>query len=232
MAKYQGTLSVKDSHQNSVTEVLFETAADPERALQLIAQYYYAAIGLEEASGEFYFPEVGMTVKPIAVASVTDEAFEALSATLHVVPVPFDIEAGLGRVREAFGAERFEDGECHILAMALLRAMGTGKLYACMRETLNEDGSVYSVGYSHMVYECPKSELWDIRGIEADVRWEERFPDMDVPDKWGMTSRFNWVEVPHTLPDLGDVQQWLLEHSGTIDWTRTMQVLRTLQGNF
>lgn len=124
-----------------------------------------------------------------------------------------NIQNALAAIAARYNAHDFVDGDCHTLAVALYEANNEqGKLVGCMRNTLNEDGSVYSVSYSHMVYECQQGRLWDIGGDNADVRWEEGFPDMAVPDKWGMTSTFEWVEVPYE-----GHQMWLMERYGCID---------------
>lgn len=124
-----------------------------------------------------------------------------------------DIQKALDAIIARYGADDFADGDCHTLAVALYEvAGGQGKLAACMRKTLNEDGSVYFTTYSHMAYECPQGHLWDIGGNNADTRWEESFPDLDVPDKWGLTSSLEWVEVPYE-----GHQAWLMEHHGCID---------------
>lgn len=124
-----------------------------------------------------------------------------------------DIPDALKAIAAQYDAHDFVDGDCHTLAVALYEAHGLqGSLLACMRKTLNEDGSVYSTGYSHMVYECPQGRIWDIGGDNADIRWEESFPDSDVPDKWGMTSAFEWVAIPYE-----GHQAWLMEHYGCID---------------
>ena len=94
-----------------------------------------------------------------------------------------DIPDALKAIAAQYDAHDFVDGDCHTLAVALYEAHGLqGSLLACMRKTLNEDGSVYSTGYSHMIYECPQGRIWDIGGDNADIRWEESFPDIDVPD--------------------------------------------------
>ncbi|WP_341744657.1 hypothetical protein [Azonexus hydrophilus] len=124
-----------------------------------------------------------------------------------------NISRALDAVAAQYDPNMFLEGDCHTLAVALFETGGhKGKLVACLRKTIDERGSVYSTGYSHMVYECPEGMCWDIGGQEADVRWEDQFPDLDSPDKWGMTTSLEWVEVPYE-----GHQMWLMEHYGCID---------------
>jgi hypothetical protein len=108
---------------------------------------------------------------------------------------------------------KFTSGACHSVAVALYQAAGyTGKLQACLRESFDEDGTLFSTGYSHMVYEAPTGTMWDIGGSNADVRWEDSFDLADGPDEDGLTDRFRWEEVPYSC-----YQRWVTEHFGRID---------------
>ena len=122
----------------------------------------------------------------------------------------------------------FTNGDCHTLAVALYQAMGNkGKLVACLRESDNEDGSLFSTGYSHMVYEAQNGVLWDIGGRNADIRWEESFDFSDVPDEDGLVHRFRWEEVPYST-----YQSWLQEYYGCIDNSLTGKITLTLRELF
>ncbi len=132
----------------------------------------------------------------------------------------------LATVKKEYSIEEddFTNGDCHTLAEALYCAMGhQGKLLACLRETLEVDGSVFATGYSHMVYQAPDGTCWDIGGCNADFRWEDSF-DLDTADKWGLTTRFRWEAVSHE-----DLYPWLQQHHGCIDEMRVAKVTRTLK---
>lgn len=134
------------------------------------------------------------------------------------------LTTALTRVAALWPPEQFEEGDCHTLAMAIHQAMASstvasdrqGTLCACMSMSVEEDGTVYSIGYSHMVYEAPDGSLWDIGGPEADIRWEEQF-DTESTDKWGMRTELEWVPVPCQHPDYADTYLWLQAHDGNID---------------
>ena len=134
------------------------------------------------------------------------------------------LQAALETVAELYAHVGFLDGDCHTLAVALYMAMGeSGKLLACLRETLEEDGTVYATGYSHMVYVID-GESWDIDGPAAVSRWEDSFEGLGQPDKWGMTDRLRWEEVAYS-----EWQPWLQEHYGAIDLKLTLEVAATLR---
>jgi hypothetical protein len=133
-------------------------------------------------------------------------------------PHKFRISRAIKRVAEKFDPEIFESGKCQDLAIALLKADDyKGSLAVCIRDTLNEDGSVHCSTFSHMMYETADNEIWDIGGKYADGRWEDRFPDIGEPDKWGMTDELRWETVPCTGPDHKEAIEWLAGFSAGID---------------
>lgn len=94
------------------------------------------------------------------------------------------IESVLSKIRQAWPHISFTDGDCHTLAIALHQAHGgQGVLHACLRKTIEDDGAIFTTWYSHMVYTDKDGNSWDIDGADADSRWEEQWPDLDVPDK-------------------------------------------------
>lgn len=114
---------------------------------------------------------------------------------------------------ETDARSKFTSGDCHSLAVALYQAAGyTGKLHACLRESFDEDGTLFSTGYSHMVYEAPTGTLWDIGGPNADARWEDDFDLADSPDDDGLTEHFRWEEVSYA-----DYPRWIAAHFGRLD---------------
>jgi hypothetical protein len=119
----------------------------------------------------------------------------------------------------------FEGGDCHSFAIALYDALrGSGSLCACLRQSFCEDGSKFSLGYSHMAYETVDGELWDAGGNEADVRWEERWDSGDQPDKHGLTYSFLWKTVPRHK-----VEVWLQKHGAVHDATLTRDIAADLR---
>lgn len=67
----------------------------------------------------------------------------------------------------------FTGGKCHDLAIAFLRHFNRGAAYACIREMKDADtGEVFSITYSHAVYEDHNGDTWDIDGFNADERWK------------------------------------------------------------
>lgn len=119
----------------------------------------------------------------------------------------------------------FTNGDCHTLAVALHQAMGgSGKLHACLRDSVDENGLLFSTGYSHMVYENSGGLLWDVNGADADTRWENDLDLPDEPDKHGLVHALRWVEVPYDT-----YQTWLQEHCGAIDNGLTAKLTRALR---
>lgn len=124
----------------------------------------------------------------------------------------------LASIRNAFPHVSFMSGDCHTLAKALHRVFGfKGGLCACIREGLDDSGGVFETTYMHMVYDDGEGGLWDIDGPNADLRYDLDHPDQPEPDKWGLTYRHTWVDVPATGPHLTDTNIWLQENFGAID---------------
>ena len=119
----------------------------------------------------------------------------------------------------------FTNGDCHTLTVALYQALGhRGKLCACLRETFDDNGLLFSTGYSHMVYEAPDGALWDIEGDKADVRWEDMLNLSSEPDDDGLVHTLRWVEVPFET-----YQMWLQEHYAAIDNGLTSKLTHALR---
>lgn len=130
-------------------------------------------------------------------------------------PSPQTLTAALAVIKRDWTDEYndFTNGDCHTLAVALYQAMGyQGKLCACLRETFDENALPFSTGYSHMVYEAPDGLLWDINGMNADVRWEDDLALPEEPDEDGLVHTLRWVDVPYDT-----YQVWLQDHYGAID---------------
>lgn len=134
----------------------------------------------------------------------------------------------LARIQRDWANEHndFTNGDCHTLAVALYQAMGReGTLLACLRDSFDEDGQLFSTGYSHMVYQPPNgNDCWDIGGTGADVRWEDLFDLSEEPDRHGLVDRFRWVTVPYDT-----YQVWLQEHYGCIDNMLTDKLTQALR---
>lgn len=120
----------------------------------------------------------------------------------------------------------FTNGDCHTLAVSLYQAMGyQGTLHACLHDSFDEDGLLFSTGYSHMVYQCSDdNESWDIGGGNADIRWEEYMSLSTEPDEDGLVHSLRWVQVPHQT-----YQIWLQEHYGCIDNVLTDKLTQYLR---
>ncbi len=125
-----------------------------------------------------------------------------------MIPVE-SIESRLAQVRESFDPDRFLEGDCHSLARALQIALGEGALCAAIRESVEEDGSVFMTTYSHMVLEID-GESFDIDGEGAADRWADQW-ESDEPDADGLVSEIKWVEVlPRDLPAF--LAKWSARH--------------------
>lgn len=133
-----------------------------------------------------------------------------------------NIQTLVTKVAESFGTDHFLNGDCHYLAVAIqeMRA-GQGQLAACVRRSLEEDGRVFCETYSHMVYESPLGECWDIDGVNADQRWEEQWPD--APDEDGFTNEFVWITM-----SAADVPVWLKNWGITFDPARVGKIKEAL----
>lgn len=135
-----------------------------------------------------------------------------------------NLEKALGIIASKWDPFMFENGDCHTLAMAIHQASSPdgspagrqGTLFACLRKSIDENGDVLTVQYSHMVYSAPSGTDWDIEGKDADERWVERF-DLDSTDKWGLSTDLEWVAVPCSHPQYEDTLQWLHEHYGRVN---------------
>ena len=124
-----------------------------------------------------------------------------------------DLPSAVGEIAKAWNKEQFTSGGCHSLAEGLYLANARqGSLAACLRKEINPDGSVFSTTYSHMVYADVEDVCWDIDGRGADVRWQEQWPDADVPDKDDLTVQFEWVDIDHSK-----LHTWLLEHKAVVN---------------
>lgn len=148
---------------------------------------------------------------------------------VQIVPSPCDIQQAIDRIASShWGQDIFTSGHCHTLAEALYRVNGcTGKLFACIRKTIDQDGAVYSTGYSHMVYETPDERMWDIDGEGADVRWADTLNLSDEPDKWGLTEELSWDEVP---TDKRALAAWIQDHRANHDPVLVQQLINHIDG--
>ncbi len=121
----------------------------------------------------------------------------------------------LGHVREHVDPWALRDGQCHTLALALLRhEQGQGRVLAALRHTLDADGLIEQSFYSHMVFEDRWGRFWDIDGDEADTRWEierEAAGDQEEP---GERKVWDWRYVPADLERPQVLAQWLDKHAG------------------
>lgn len=108
-----------------------------------------------------------------------------------------DIEQALKILREQYDAEFFVAGHCHHLALALYEAAGNnGRLLACIRHHVDaETSQVFMANFSHMVYQSLEGGIWDIDGLEADVRWVGQFDNIDEPDEDNLLSEFEWLPL-------------------------------------
>lgn len=146
---------------------------------------------------------------------------------MDTFPNAVDLTNALARIKRDWTTQYddFTDGDCHTLAVALYQAMDCqGKLYACLRDSFNEDGLLFSTGYSHMVYGDPNGVNWDINGSQADTRWEDDFDFTDTPDEHGLVHEFRWVDVPYDT-----YQCWLQDHFGAIDNGLTAKLTHALR---
>lgn len=134
------------------------------------------------------------------------------------------LRAALARITAQWDPDIFENGDCHTLALALHQSSApadlpdqrVGSLWACIRESVDEHGNCVERGYSHMIYSPEDGSSWDIRGPEADIRWEGNY-DQDARDKWGLRTRLTWEKVPCSHPLYCDTHIWLQEYFGAID---------------
>jgi hypothetical protein len=123
------------------------------------------------------------------------------------------LEEATAFVERRWGTDRFTNGDCHVLAMALHKVIGRqGSLWACLRHEMDEDGELFSTTYSHMVYSPPDDSSWDIEGPGADERWVAQFDDDAEPDEDGLVNEFEWVQVPSREGDYSDTRSWLRLH--------------------
>lgn len=122
-----------------------------------------------------------------------------------------DIPKALRDIESVYGIDRFISGDCHNLAVALLQAnKDEGSLFACIRKEMEEDGTLYSTTYSHMIYECGNAKKWDIDGADATERWEFQWR-IDA-HKDGLCNELEWIKVePENLGN------WLGEHFAALD---------------
>ena len=83
----------------------------------------------------------------------------------------------LDLIRSRYGSQRFLQGDCHALALALEHGFG-GELLMLME---NEN-------YVHSLWRDPRGEYWDIEGDQAYARSQRRWGNLalDVvePEGW------------------------------------------------
>ena len=120
-----------------------------------------------------------------------------------IVNKKFSIEQFLVKVKETFGIDRFESGDCHHLAISIYNLdNGKGAISIGIREQYdNKDltGDPVLKFFSHAVYKDENGEAWDIGGKDAIERWEMLFQDYEL--KHGLWNKFTWVDLtPETIP--------------------------------
>lgn len=108
-------------------------------------------------------------------------------------------------LRHHDGVERYLNGDCHHLALALHTIHCTGTLRACLRETWMAEKDQWHADYSHMVYVDPLGETWDIDGSGAQYRWTRQWNGVNK-DELGRPQQTLWMDIDHPI------SEWLLAH--------------------
>lgn len=116
------------------------------------------------------------------------------------------------KVKASFDINRFFDGDCHNLAVALYHLFGQsgGCLSAIMRDEYDDDGELDSTTYSHMIFIDDRRFDWDLDGDDAQGKWEMLW-NM-YPDKYGHTSEFDTIDM-----QLEHVAEFLKDHDCKLD---------------
>lgn len=127
------------------------------------------------------------------------------------------IQTYLNNVKASFDEFRFVTGDCHNLAVALHKQF-QGELCAIIREEFDEDGELYSITYSHMIFIDSQRVEWDIDGSDADARWIDQWPEEGDED--GHTSEFSYVTLT-----IDELPAFLEKYNCKVDETLVKELL-------